>query len=93
MPEQEPCGDISPETLALAQQAEQEAAGLPSADEIRALAEQAVRHGGAPGMSSEEVRRLADQAVKKAEEMTDLLRQVRDMIRADASSEEDPDEC
>lgn len=75
--------EISPETLALAAAAEREAARLPSADQIRILAEQAIRHGGPPGMSREEVHNLADQAVQKAEEMTALLRQVRDLIRAD----------
>jgi hypothetical protein len=88
VPDRDHGSEISPETLALAAEAEREAARLPSAAEIRALAAQAVRHGGPPGMSSEEVRRLADQAVQKAEEMTALLRQVRDMIHADAHAAE-----
>jgi hypothetical protein len=78
---------IAPETLAAAEQAEREAAELPSADEIRVLAEHAMRHGGAPGMSKEDVARLADKAVEQAEQMTSLLRQIRDMVRAERDPE------
>jgi 3-methyladenine DNA glycosylase/8-oxoguanine DNA glycosylase len=85
-------GEISQQTLALAAEAEREAASFPSAEEIRDLAEQAIRHGGALGMNDEqtaELREIADQAVEAAEKMADLVRRVRDRIRADAPPPEE----
>ena len=47
-----------------------EAEELPTLEEITALAERAVAHGGTPGMSLSEIRDLAEQAVAQAEQVT-----------------------
>lgn len=76
-----PDGDaITPETAALAAQARREAEQLPCPDEIRDLAEAAIAHGGAPGMSSEDVRKLADKAIERAEQVVCLLRELSDLV-------------
>ena len=71
---------LDPVTAELAERVRREAATFPAPEEIRDLAEEAVRHGGAPGMSSDEVRRLADKAIERAEQVTDLLRQLSTLL-------------
>lgn len=61
---------------AKAEQMLAQAAALPSLDEIRDLAGQAVRHGGTRDMSMDEIRALADDAVARAEQVTVLLRRL-----------------
>lgn len=70
---------ISDETAMIAARVRREAARLPGPDGIRDLAEQAVRHGGA-GMSSEDVRELADKAIERAEQVTELLRELSALL-------------
>ena len=72
---------IDPMTAALAEQARIEAERLPTPEQVRGMAEEAVRHGGAAGMSTEEVRRLADTAIERAEQVTDLLRRLSTLLR------------
>lgn len=57
-----------------------QAAVLPSLDEVRELAERAVRHGGTRQMSMDEIRALAAEAVTQAEQVTMLLRRLTDLL-------------
>lgn len=69
-----------PRIDARAEQVQAEAAALPTLDQIRDLAEQAVARGGTPDMTLEDIRDLADQAVSGAEEVTVLLRRLSDLL-------------
>ena len=72
----DPDSDIS----AKAEQVLADAATLPSLDEVRDLAGRAVAHGGTPGMSLDEIRALASQAIGQAEQVTDLLRRLSELL-------------
>jgi hypothetical protein len=65
---------------AKAEQVLADAATLPSLDEVRDLAGRAVAHGGTPGMSLDEIRDLASEAIGQAEQVTDLLRRLSDLL-------------
>jgi hypothetical protein len=65
---------------AKAEQVQAEAAALPSLDDIKELAEQAVAHGGTQDMGIDEIRELAVQAVDHAERVTVLLRRLSDLL-------------
>lgn len=69
-----------PGVNAKAEQLQAEAAALPSLDEVRALAQRAVAHGGTQDMSLDEIRELAGQAVAQAEQVTSLLRRLSDLL-------------
>lgn len=56
------------------------AAGLPNPDEVRTLAERAVRHGGTEQMSLPEIRTLAATAVRQADEVASLLRKLNTLL-------------
>jgi len=69
-----------PDVRASAERVRAEAAALPSAADIRTLADRAVALGGTPDMSLDEIRTLADQAVAGAEQVTVLLRRLSDLL-------------
>lgn len=64
----------------MAQRVRRDAARLPGPDGIRDLAEQAIRRGGAPGMSDTDIRALADKAIERAEQVTALLRELSSLL-------------
>lgn len=68
-----------PDAAARAGQLREEAAGLPSASQIRELGERAAEHGAA-GMTIDEIRALADEAVAGAEQVAALLRRLSDLL-------------
>lgn len=65
-----------PALEAKAARVQAQAAALPSLEEIRDLAERAIRHGGTPDMSLEEIRAVGADAVHGAEQVTTLLRRL-----------------
>jgi len=69
-----------PDISAKAEQVLADAATLPSVDEIRDLAGRAIAHGRTPDMSLDEIRALAGDAVARAEQVTDLLRRLSDLL-------------
>lgn len=69
-----------PDTTAKAEQVLAEAAALPSLEEVRDLAGRAVARGRTRDLSLEEIRAVADQAVDHAEQVTDLLRRLSELL-------------
>ena len=65
---------------AKAEQLLAEAAGLPSADQVRALGDQAIAHGGTQAMSVDEIRALARRAVDAADELAVQLRRLVELL-------------
>jgi hypothetical protein len=57
------------------------AAGLPSPDKVRELADQAVQGGPRDGMSLDEIRHLAAAAVQQSEQVAELLRRLNTLLR------------
>ena len=72
--------DLSEDLAAAAAAIRAQASELPGPGQIRALAEQAVRHGGGAGMTEKEVRALAAKAVQRADQLAGLLRQLSEMV-------------
>lgn len=65
---------------AKAEQLIAEAAALPSAEQVRALADRAVAHGGTESMSADEIRALACRAVDAADELAVQLRRLVELL-------------
>jgi hypothetical protein len=68
-----------PDISAKAEQVLADAAELPSAAQIRDLADRAVGHGSR-NMSTEQIRATAREAVENAKRLTDLLQVLADLV-------------
>lgn len=76
-----------PDVSAKAERLQAEAAGLPSLDQVKELAQRAVAHGGTRDMSLDEIRALATQAVAQAEEVNVLLRRLITLLPPQAGGD------